>query len=95
MTDGANECKFLRLNFSKCEIVMFSTDWSAVLPTYQVDESALPAGDAGKCLGYWWKGDLSATKSVEENIANAWHAFFHYGSIGGMMPIYSLGMRIV
>ena len=42
----------------------------------------MPAGDVGKCLGYWWKGDLLATKSVVENIKKARHAFFHYGSIG-------------
>ena len=44
--------------------------------------AVLPAEDVHKCLGYWWKGDLLATKSVEENILNAHHAFFHYGSIG-------------
>ena len=39
----------------------------------------MPVGDVGKCLGYWWKGDLLATRSVDENIKKA---FFHYGSIG-------------
>ena len=73
---------FLRLNLSKCEIVMFSRDRSAALPTCQVDGSVLPAGDVGKCLGYWWKGDLVAAKSVEENIVKARRAFFLYGSIG-------------
>ena len=42
----------------------------------------MPAGDVGKCLGYWWKGDLFATKSVDENIKKARRSFFHYGSIG-------------
>ena len=23
-----------------------------------MDGSVLPAGDIGKCLGFWWKGDL-------------------------------------
>ena len=41
----------------------------------------LPAGEAGKCLGYWWERDLLATCAVE-NIRNAQRAFFHYGSIG-------------
>ena len=42
----------------------------------------MPASDVGKCLGYWWKGDLFATKSVDENIKKTRRCFFHYGSIG-------------
>ena len=42
----------------------------------------MPVGDVGKCLGYWWKGDLLATRYVDENIKKACRAFFHYGSIG-------------
>ena len=42
----------------------------------------MPVGDVGNCLGYWWKGDLLATRSVDENIKKARRAFFHYGSIG-------------
>lgn len=48
----------------------------------EVDGSVMPAGGVGKCLGCWWKGDLSASRSVEENIQKARHAFFHFGSIG-------------
>ena len=33
----------------------------------------------GKCLGFWWTGDLLATKSVDENIKKV---FFHYGTVG-------------
>ena len=73
---------FLKLNISKCEIVMFSRD--------------LPAGDVRKCLGYWWKSDLLATKSVEEDILKARRAFFHYGSIGMFQgDISSLSSRSV
>ena len=61
---------------------MFSRDHSTAFPSCEVDGSILPAGDVGKCLGYWWKSDLLATKSVEENIWKARRAFFHYGSIG-------------
>ena len=61
---------------------MFSKDQRVALPTCEVDGSVLPAGDAGKCLGYWWKGDLLASRAVEENIKKARRAFFHYGSIG-------------
>ena len=60
----------LKLNVSKCEIVVFSVQHSTPLPMCEVDGSVMPAGDVGKCLGYWWKGDLSASasRSVEENI---------------------------
>ena len=63
------EQNLLKLNISKCEIVLFSKQASSsALPVCEVDGSVLPAGDTGKCLGYWWKGDLSASRSVEENI---------------------------
>ena len=48
----------LKLNFSKCEIVLFSTQPYTTFPVCEVDGSIMPAGDIGKCLGYWWKGDL-------------------------------------
>ena len=72
----------LKLNVSKCEIVLFSKQQSCTLPVCDVDGSIMPAGDVGKCLGYWWKGDLSASRSVEENIQKTCHAFFHFSSIG-------------
>lgn len=62
----------LKLNISNCELVLFSKQASSsTLPVCEVDGSVLPAGDTRKCLGYWWKGDLSASRSVEENILKA------------------------
>ena len=55
---------------------------SAALLVCEVDGSVMRASDVGKCLGYWWKGDLSASRSVEENVQKARQAFFHYGSFG-------------
>ena len=72
----------LKLNVNKCEIVLFSTQPSTTFPVCEVNGSIMPAGDVRKCLGYWWKGDLSASRSVEENIKKARSAFFHFGSIG-------------
>ena len=43
-----------------------------------MDGSVLPAGD----MGYWWKGDMLAKQSIEENIRKARRAFFLFGSIG-------------
>ena len=37
---------------------------------------------AGKCLGYWWVRDLTASKQVDENIKKARRTFFHYGTLG-------------
>ena len=76
------EENLLRLNVSKCEIVIFSQNRNIDLPVCEVEGAVLPAGDVGKCLRYWWKGDLLATKSVDENIKKARRAFFYYGSIG-------------
>ena len=42
----------------------------------------IPVGDVAKCLRFWWKGDLLATKAVENNVHKAQNTFFHYGSIG-------------
>ena len=53
----------------------------------------MPARDIGKCLGYWWRRDLSACTSIDENIRNAHCAFFHFGSIsvfqGDVSPLSS------
>ena len=40
----------------------FSKNCATDLPVCEVDGSIplIPAGDFGKCLGYWWKGDLLA-----------------------------------
>ena len=71
------EENLLRLNVSKCEIVLFSQNRNIVPPVCKVEGTVMPAGDVGKCLGYWWKGDLFATKSVDENIKKARRCFFH------------------
>ncbi len=68
---------FLKLNLSKCEVVVFTRNQQVALPVCEVEGSVLPASGEGKCLGYWWKGDLLATRAVEENIKKARRAFFH------------------
>ena len=74
---------FLKLNVQKCEIVMFSHGCSAgVVPQCEIDGSQIPVRNAAKCLGYWWRGDMMALRSVEENIRRARKSFFHYGSLG-------------
>lgn len=61
-----NECanmNFLKLNLSECEIVVFNRDWKVTLLTCEIDGSVL---SVGKCLGYWWEGDLLATRVVRK-----------------------------
>ena len=36
-----------------------------------------------KCLGYVWRGNLSAVQMVEYNCSKAKRAFFGYRGIGG------------
>ena len=52
------------------------------IPYCEVDGSTLPVNTSAKCLGYWWVRDLTASKSVNENIRKARRTFFHYGSLG-------------
>ena len=66
----------LRLNGSKCELVVFSKIQSITPPTCVVEGSVILAGDMAKCLGYRWKGDLLAKKSVQMYIQKARSAFF-------------------
>ena len=78
---------FLKLNVQKCEIVMFSHAWSwcwydPSVATCEVDGSQPPVTNAANCLGYWWREDMMALQSVEENITRAHRSFFRYGSLG-------------
>ena len=62
---------------------MFSHGRGAgVIPQCEVDGSQIPVRNAAKCLGYWWRGDMMALQSAEENIRKARKSFFHYGSLG-------------
>ena len=82
----------LKLNVNKCEIVLFSNHSSAVqFPKCKVDGAVISAGVVGKCLGYWWKGDLSASKSIEENLKVCSRcAFFYFGVLqGDISPLSS------
>ena len=76
------EKNLLKLNVSKCEIILFSSQKSIAFPVCEVEGSVMPAGDVVKCLGYWWRGDLSASTSIDEKIRKARRALFLFGSIG-------------
>ena len=61
----------LMLNVSQCEIVLFSSQHSIPAPICMVDSLVISTGDMGRCIGYQWKGDLSASRSVKENVQKA------------------------
>ena len=71
----------LKLNVSKGDIILFSSQKGIAFPVYDVEGPIMPAGDIGKFLGYWWRGDLLASTSMDKNIRKARRAFFHFGSI--------------
>ena len=75
----------LKLNFSKCEVVQFARQRGQVACKVEIDGVEIPSEKEGKCLGYWWQGDLFAKKAVEENVMKARRSFFMYGAlIGGL-----------
>ena len=95
MAKEFTERNVLKLNVVKCEVLMFSRGRSVDVPECVVGALVLPAGDIGKCLGFWWKGDLLPTRSVDESIKKVRCAFFHYGSIGafqGTLVLSRLGL---
>ena len=73
---------FLKPNIEKCEVVVFTRSHQEDEPVCEIEGTFPPVSDAGKCLGVWWKGNLMATKSIEENIKKARRAFFLLGSLG-------------
>ena len=90
------EENLLKLNVSKCKIILFSSHKGSAFPVCEVEGSVMPAGDVGKCLGYWWRGDLSASTSIDQNIRKACRAFFNFGSIGVFQgDVSSLSSRAV
>ena len=70
VNDFANDNKLI---IEKCEIVVLSrSNRQLEIPYCEVDGSTLPVNTSAKCLDYWWVRDLTASKSVNENIRKAW-----------------------
>lgn len=66
------EKHLLKLNVTKSEITVFTKrQGGADNLLYDVDSVVVPSGDAGKCLGYWWKGDLLSSLSMLETCVRA------------------------
>ena len=79
---------FLKLNTSKCEIIMFGR--SATKPQKRDLKVNISVKDEVKCLGYRSKGNLS---SLQECIQKSRRAFFEFGSVfafqGNLSPLSS------
>ena len=71
----------LRLNADKTELVVMTKGMCSE-DTHQLVGREVQAQREAKCLGVWWRYDLSPTKSVEECVHKARRAFFALGSIG-------------
>ena len=71
----------LKLNASKLEIVRISTQ-SQESESLQINDISVCTSSSAKCLGVWWQHDLSAKRSVTENIIKARKAFFALGNLG-------------
>ena len=56
----------------------------------------IPISEEGKCLGYWWRGDLLATRAIDENMRKASRACFLFSSIGvfhgNLFPLSSVSI---
>ena len=85
----------LKLNSSKTEIIKISycrpPEDSISLASTNIDIIS-----EAKCLGVWWKHNLSAVRSIQENISKARRAFFAFGRIdafqGHLNPLSSINI---
>ena len=48
---------YLKLNYSKCGIVLFSRRLIIPSSPYAFEGTHIPISEEGKCLGYWWRSD--------------------------------------
>ena len=71
----------LKLNASKLEIVRIATQ-SQESKSLKINDVSVCTSSCAKCLGVWWQHDLSAKRSVTENINKARRSFFALGSLG-------------
>ena len=85
----------LNLNSDKTEIVKISRCRPAPDEIVLFDSTITITTEA-KCLGVWWNYNLSALRSVQENITKARKAFFAFGRIeafqGHLNPLSAISI---
>ena len=74
----------LKLNASKTELIKFSANAFISAEGIQLTSHLISTQTTctAKCLGYWWRTNVSLAKSIAENISKSCRAFFALGSIG-------------
>ena len=70
----------MKLNTAMTEIVRIGHTFAA--DTLSISGSQITTVPAAKCLGIWWRYNLSAQGSVQENICKARKSFFAYVKLG-------------
>ena len=53
----------------------------------EVEGVVIPSRSKARCLGFWWRRDLFATRAVEEGISKARRTFFQFESVGTFQGI--------
>ena len=81
LVDSFSAANSLKLNSDKTELIQFTCGKHTTY-THEIAGQKVQTQAEAKCLGVWWRYDLSPTKSVEECIHKARRAFFALGSIG-------------
>ena len=71
----------LKLNTSQTEVIA-PTKGRPIERTLNIAGDNIQVQNEAKCLGVWWKYDLSPVKSVKERVHQARRAFFALWSIG-------------
>ena len=72
----------LKINANKTEVVALSRTNHPSTYMFTIAKHQVETKKEAKCLGYWWKFNLGADKSVEANIERGRKSFFATGAIG-------------
>ena len=81
LIDAFCKANSLKLNTGKTEVIAPTKGKPRAESLNMVGDTIQIQSEA-KCLGVWWKYDLSPAKSIEERVHQARRAFFALGSIG-------------
>ena len=75
---------FLQVNVKKCEVIVFDRHRGRadMRDDLEVEVIVIQSCSEARCLGFWWRRGLFATRGVEEGISKARRAFFQFGSVG-------------
>ena len=86
----------LKVNANKTEVTALSRANHPPDYLLKIAGNEVNTKKEAKCLGYWWKSNLSADKSVEANSEKGRKAFFAAGAIGAyqgsLNPLSSISL---